>query len=64
MSVSETDIDLQYQSIVPYIDEEYRVERDATNDLLEKLGIEPFEVKKFWKLICMINHLRRLCVNA
>ena len=47
MSVSETDIDLEYQSIVPYIDEEYRVKCDATNDLLEQLGIEPFEVKIF-----------------
>ena len=45
MGDSETFQDNQYQSIVPYITEEYSVPPRATTDILNDLGLEPFEVK-------------------
>ena len=45
MSQSETDIDAEYQDHVPYISDEYRIERRATTAILEGLQLEAFQVQ-------------------
>ena len=47
MSKHEIAIDEQYQSSVPFLEDEWRVHRNATVAVLVDLGLESFEVLIF-----------------